>query len=102
MGNQYTALVTSVDKDALRIIIRETYRDPSMGNRPSFPAAGDAFRGYVRDTLLRYDFEEEEEDEDELDEAEHEAAKEPDLASHDHLAEDEAARDIAAEEEEEQ
>lgn len=65
IGNEYAAVVTSVDKNSLRIIIRETYRDPAMGNRPSFPTAGEAFRGYVRDTLLRYDLEEEEEEEEE-------------------------------------
>jgi len=64
MGNQYSAIVTAVDESALRAIIRETFRDPAMGNRPSFPTTGDAFRGYVRDSLLRYDVDEEEEDED--------------------------------------
>lgn len=64
MGNQYSAIVTAVDESALRVIIRETFRDPAMGNRPSFPTTGDAFRGYVRDSLLRYDVDEEEEDED--------------------------------------
>jgi len=64
MGNQYSAIVTAVDESALRVIIRETHRDPSMGNRPSFPTTGDAFRGYVRDSLLRYDLDDEEEEDD--------------------------------------
>lgn len=79
MGNQYTAVVTAVDEQSLRIIIRETYRDPSMGNRPSFPTTGEVFRGYVRDSLLRYDVEEEEDEEEELEEAEHD--REPDAVA---------------------
>jgi tetratricopeptide (TPR) repeat protein len=66
-GNQYTAAVTAVDDQSLRIIIREVYRDPSMGDRPSFPTTttGEAFRAYTRDTVIRYDVEDEEEDDDE-------------------------------------
>jgi tetratricopeptide (TPR) repeat protein len=79
MGNQYSAIVTAVDEAALRVIIRETYRDPSMGNRPSFPTTGDAFRGYVRDSLLRYDIDEEE-DEDDVEGGEPEADHETDAA----------------------
>jgi hypothetical protein len=73
MGNTYTAFVTSVDEQSLRVIIHETHRDPSMGNRPSFPTAGETYRGYVRDSLLRYDLEEEEDEDDEVEEAEPEA-----------------------------
>jgi tetratricopeptide (TPR) repeat protein len=82
MGNQYAAFVTAVDEHSLRVIIRETHRDPSMGSRPSFPTTGDVFRGYVRDSLLRYDLDEEDEDEDEELE-EHEPDHEPDLATED-------------------
>src|SRR5439155_17084239 len=86
MGNEYSAIVTAVDESALRIIIRESHRDPSMGSRPSFPTTGDAFRGYVRDSLLRYDIDEEEDEDDDLDEpsAEHE----PDLVAEDVAVED--------------
>jgi tetratricopeptide (TPR) repeat protein len=83
MGNQYSAVVTSVDEQSLRVIIRETYRDPSMGNRPSFPTSGDAFRGYVRDTLLRYELDEEDDDEEELEETEPEPDRETDVVPHD-------------------
>src|SRR5918912_4381800 len=31
MGNQYTAAVTAVDDQSVRLIIREAYRSPSMG-----------------------------------------------------------------------
>jgi len=88
MGNQYTAVVTATDEASVRIIIRETYRDPSMGNRPSFPTTGEAFRGYVRDSLLRYDLEEEEEEEEELDEAEPEHDREADMVAHEARLED--------------
>jgi tetratricopeptide (TPR) repeat protein len=66
-GNQYTAAVTAVDDGSLRIIIREVYRDPSMGDRPSFPTTttGEAFRAYTRDTVIRYDVEDEEDEDDE-------------------------------------
>ncbi len=64
-GNQYSAAVTGVDDQSVRIIIRETYRHPSMGDRPSFPTAApvEAFRGYTRETVMRYGIEEEEEEE---------------------------------------
>jgi hypothetical protein len=98
MGNQYTAVVTSVDEQSLRIIIRETYRDPAMGNRPSFPTTGEVFRGYVRDSLLRYDLEDEEEEDEEMEEAEHD--REPDAVAED-LPIDEAAEAAADDDEEE-
>lgn len=63
MGNRYSAVVTSVDERSLRVIIREVYRAPAMGTRPSFPTAPapEALRGYIKDSALRYDLEEEEE-----------------------------------------
>lgn len=63
IGNEYGAVVTGVDEQALRVIIRETHRAPSMGDRPSFPTTGETFRGYTRDSLLRYELEEEEDEE---------------------------------------
>lgn len=61
LGNRYSAAVTSVDDRTVRVIIREVYRDPKMGNRPSFPTVGpEPFRGYIKDTMLRYEEEEEE------------------------------------------
>jgi tetratricopeptide (TPR) repeat protein len=102
MGNQYSAIVTAVDESALRVIIRETHRDPSMGNRPSFPTTGDAFRGYVRDSLLRYDIDEEEEDED-VEGGEHEADHEPDaVGDTDEIAIDEVHEDAPDDDEDEQ
>jgi hypothetical protein len=100
MGNQYSAVVTAVDDSSLRLIIRETYRDPSMGNRPSFPTTGDAFRGYVRDSLLRYDLEEEDDDDDDLDETEPEPDRDADMLARDAHLED--ARDAAADDDDEE
>jgi tetratricopeptide (TPR) repeat protein len=69
MGNKFSAAVTAADDQSVRVIIREVYRDPSMGNRASFPMAipPDQFRAYVKDSLLRYDLDD---DEDLLDDAE--------------------------------
>jgi len=83
MGNQYSAVVTSVDEQSLRVIIRETYRDPSMGNRPSFPTSGEAFRGYVRDSLLRYDVDDDYDDDDDMEESEPEPDREVDATAQD-------------------
>jgi len=62
-GNRYSAAVTGVDDHSLRLIIRETYHDPSMGDRPSFPAtAAEAFRAYTRETVIRYDLDDDDDD----------------------------------------
>lgn len=62
MGNIYSAAVTSVDEQSIRVILRETHRDPSMGTRPSFPTSvTEAGRAYTRD-ILRYDIDEEDDD----------------------------------------
>lgn len=62
MGNKYTAAVTAADDQNVRVIVRELHRDASMGNRASFPMAipPDQFRAYVKDSLLRYDLDDEE------------------------------------------
>jgi len=62
-GNKYSAAVTGVDDTSLRLIIRETCRDPSMCDRPSFPAAAaEAFRAYTRETVIRYDLDDDDDD----------------------------------------
>jgi hypothetical protein len=101
MGNQYSAIVTAVDESAVRVIIREAYRDPSMGNRPSFPTTGDAFRSYTRDSLLRYDIDEEEDEED-LEGGEPEPDHEADAAGDtDEIAIDEVHEEAHDEDEDE-
>lgn len=54
-GNQYAAAVTSLAGGECKIIIRETYQDPSQAGRPSFPAAGttESLRPYTKERLLR-------------------------------------------------
>jgi tetratricopeptide (TPR) repeat protein len=78
LGNQYLVFVTSVHEQAVYVIIRETHRSATMGNRPSFrPAAATegGVRAYTREGMLRYELEEEEEEEEELVEEEEEEAE---------------------------
>ena len=83
-----------MDEQNIRIIIRETYRDPAMGNRPSFPVTGEVYRAYTRDSLLRYDADEvdDEDDDDELDDADHEPERDLDVVSSDAMMDEEPAR----------
>jgi len=55
-GNKYAAAVTNLNKNECRIIIKETYQDPSQAGRPSFPTAiaAEGLRPYTKDSLLRY------------------------------------------------
>ena len=80
-GNQYSAAVTAVDDQSVRVIIRETHRDPSMGDRPSFPTAttAESFRAYTRDTVIRYDVDDDDDDGLDDTEMETEASGEADL-----------------------
>jgi tetratricopeptide (TPR) repeat protein len=64
-GNRYTAAVTTVSDQALTIIIRETYQDPTQRGRLSFPPkalpAG-AYRPYMREGALRHGMEDDDDD----------------------------------------
>lgn len=53
-GNQYEVYVTSSTGQSVRVIVRETLKVDSMGNRLSFPRQGKVAipRAYVRDTRL--------------------------------------------------
>jgi hypothetical protein len=63
-GNKYAAGITDLGDHAVRIIIRESYQSPDMFGKVSFPSqGGEITRGYIKDTMLRYDLEEEEEGE---------------------------------------
>jgi hypothetical protein len=68
-GNKYAAAVAGIDPDAVRVIIKETFQDPSQVGRLSFPAgkAGEVVRPYTREGLARGDADE---DEDVVDETE--------------------------------
>jgi len=72
-GNKYTAGVTSLGEQDVRIIIRETYQDPANYGKVSFPTAAKItdLRPYTKGTLVREEMEledelEEDEDEDEI------------------------------------
>ncbi|HEX77004.1 MAG TPA: tetratricopeptide repeat protein [Dehalococcoidia bacterium] len=59
-GNKYAAAIASLGDGQARVIIRETFQHPSQRGRPSFPVKEtEAFRPYVRESLLRYELEEE-------------------------------------------
>ncbi|HEX6513802.1 MAG TPA: hypothetical protein VF157_15970, partial [Chloroflexota bacterium] len=62
-GNEYAAAVTAIDDHQVRAIIRETYQHPENAGKVSFPTTGgEAVRPYMRDTLVRYDLEDEDEE----------------------------------------
>ncbi|HWH38182.1 MAG TPA: tetratricopeptide repeat protein [Candidatus Limnocylindrales bacterium] len=67
-GNKYSAGVTSIGERDVRIIVRETYQDPSNYGKVSFPTAAKVsdLRPYTKGTLIREEMELE--DELELDE----------------------------------
>ncbi len=62
-GNRYAAGIAELNSHEVKLIIRETFQDPRMFGRVSFPAqgGGEPVRGYIKDTMLRYDQEEEDE-----------------------------------------
>ena len=60
-GNQYAAAIATLNGDDVRVIIKETFQHPSQAGKLSFPpAAGDAFRPYTKEGLVRRDVEAEE------------------------------------------
>jgi hypothetical protein len=68
-GNKYAAAVTGLGEDTVRVIIKETFQDPSQVGRLSFPAgrAGDVVRPYTKESLVRSDMDDEDESADETD-----------------------------------
>ncbi len=68
MGNKYSAAITSIDESHVRLIIRETSRDPSMRSRPSFSTRAPEIRAYTKDSVFRPDVDDDEDlDIDEVD-----------------------------------
>lgn len=53
-GNRYTAAVVEHEEDTLRIMLRESFQDPSLSDRLSFPTRvrGSAPRAYIRKDIL--------------------------------------------------
>lgn len=62
-GNRYAAAILSMEQGQVRLIIREQYQHPSMFGKVSFPSqgGGDTIRAYIKDTMLRYDREDDDE-----------------------------------------
>ena len=67
-GNRYSAAITSIDEQHVRVIIREEYRDPSMRSRPSFPTQAGRRSGRTpSDSSFRTDLDDEDDDSDDGD-----------------------------------
>lgn len=62
-GNRYAAAILVMEHGQVRLIIREEYQHPSMFGKVSFPSqgGGDTIRAYIKDSMLRYDREDEDE-----------------------------------------
>jgi tetratricopeptide (TPR) repeat protein len=61
-GNRYAAAILAIENGQVRLIIREEYQHPGMFGKVSFPSqgGGDMIRAYIKDSILRYDRDEEE------------------------------------------
>jgi len=60
-GNKYTAAVVSSAENAMTVIIREVYQDPSQVGRLSFPPRDlEEVRPYASDRMLKVEAEPEE------------------------------------------
>ncbi|MDY6917676.1 MAG: tetratricopeptide repeat protein [Chloroflexota bacterium] len=58
-GNGYTAAIARSADDEVKVIIKEVYQHPSQAGQPSFPAQSySGFRAYIRDTILKYELDE--------------------------------------------
>jgi len=79
-GNRYSAVITSLEEDELKVLISETYQDPSQAGRLSFPPKKrERFRPYVKERLLRQRAEEESDEDLEAAEPEMEGFSEVDF-----------------------
>src|SRR5205807_10385141 len=56
-GNRYTAAILNMEPRLVRLIIREEYQHHSIFGKVSFPSqgGGDIIRAYTKDTMVRYD-----------------------------------------------
>src|SRR5437588_5526784 len=61
-GNRYAAAILGMENGHVRLIIREEYQHPNMFGKVSFPSqgGGDTIRAYIKDSMLRYDREDDE------------------------------------------
>lgn len=62
-GNKYAAAITSLADNQVKIIIRETYQHPNQSGKVSFPTkGGDGFRPYIKESVIKYELEEDDEE----------------------------------------
>jgi tetratricopeptide (TPR) repeat protein len=55
-GNEYVAAISALDKNSVRVFIRETFQHGSQTGKLSFPpTVTESFRPYVKERLLRQD-----------------------------------------------
>ncbi len=56
-GNRYAAAILAMENGQVRLMIREEYQHPNMFGKVSFPSqgGGDTIRAYTKDSMLRYD-----------------------------------------------
>ncbi len=60
-GNKYSATIINASEEAVTVIIRETYQDPSQAGRLSFPPRGlEPTRPFITDRIIRRGLEYEE------------------------------------------
>lgn len=102
-GNKYAAALASLGQDGAKVAIKEVYQHPSQAGRLSFPIREtEPFRPYIRDSLLKYQLEEEEAEGFSIEEGEYtpsaEAASAQEPAAGDEEA-DEAEEEASPEEE---
>ena len=65
-GNRYIAAIASSGPDTGKVLIKEVFQHPSQAGRPSFPSrATEDFRPYVKDRMLKYELEGEDDEEEE-------------------------------------
>jgi hypothetical protein len=58
-GNKYTAAIVTANENAISVIIRETYQDPSQIDQVSFPGKRlEEIQPYVSDRVFRSEYEE--------------------------------------------
>jgi len=61
-GNKYTSAIARIAENMGKVVIRETFRHPFHAERPSFPArAADGFKPYIKNSMVKYELEDEEE-----------------------------------------
>lgn len=58
-GNKYEGAIVNSEDNAVSVIIREVYRDPSQAGQPSFPGRQEGAQHYVSDRIFRLELEQE-------------------------------------------